>query len=257
MKVEILGAHNTETDIARLPALLVDDVAALDAGGLTSSLPLERQHGIKAVLLTHHHFDHTRDLIMLGANDTAPSSTVDVYGLRDTLEVVYMYLLDGKLYKDYTAWPSLEAPRLRLKPIAPLQKFIVQGLTIMPVAVSHSAPAVGYQVTSAEGRSIFYVGDTGTGLSECWEHISPDVLLVEVTGLNRMGDAMTKLRHLTPRMLVDELVKFREAKGHLPRVIATHIPVIYEEELRDELAEVGKELEMEMEVAYEGLVIEL
>jgi ribonuclease BN (tRNA processing enzyme) len=257
MKVEILGAHNTETDTARLPALLVDDVIALDAGGLTSSLPLERQQRIRVVLLTHHHFDHTRDLIMIGANDSVPPSTVDVYGLRDTLEVVSMYLLDGKMYKDYTTWPNPEAPRLRLRPIAPLQQLLIHGCVIMPVAVSHSAPAVGYQVTSDDGRSIFYVGDTGSGLSDCWERINPDVLFIEVTGLNRMGETMSKLRHLTPQLLVEELLQFQRMKGHIPRVIATHVPIIYEEELRDELAEAGKMLESELEVAYEGLVVEI
>ncbi|MBN1374599.1 MAG: MBL fold metallo-hydrolase [Dehalococcoidia bacterium] len=197
MKVEVLGAHNTETKFARLPCLLVDDAIALDAGGLSSSLSLERQQQIKAVLLTHHHFDHTRDLIMLGANDSTPPSTVDVYGLSDTLEVVYLYLLDGKMYKDYTQWPSSESPRLRLKPIAPLQQLAVEGHTVLPVTVGHSVPSVGYQVSSGSGNSIFYAGDTGAGLSDCWQQISPDVLFIEVTGLNRMEEPMSRLRHLT------------------------------------------------------------
>ena len=118
MKIEILGAHNTETNRFRLPCLLVDDQIALDAGGLTSSLALDKQQRIKAVLLTHRHFDHTKDLVMLGANDSMPPSTVDIYGLHDTLEAVYLYLLDGKMYRDYTQWPSKDQPRLRLKPIA-------------------------------------------------------------------------------------------------------------------------------------------
>jgi hypothetical protein len=46
MKIEMLGAHNTETDKARLPSVLVDDVIALDAGGLAASLSLERQQHI-------------------------------------------------------------------------------------------------------------------------------------------------------------------------------------------------------------------
>ena len=128
MKIEILGAHNSETDKARLPSLLVDDIIALDAGGLTSSLSLQRQHQITSVLLTHHHFDHTRDLVTLGSNDTHPPSTVDVYGLPETLEVVYKYLLDGKMYKDYTQWPKVEAPRLLLKPLEPYQHTRDRGL---------------------------------------------------------------------------------------------------------------------------------
>lgn len=257
MKIEVLGAHNTETDSARLPCLLVDDTIALDAGGLTSSLSLERQRSVEAVLLTHHHFDHTRDLIMLCANGPMPPATVDVYGLRDTLEVVYRYLLDGKMYKDYTEWPSAEAPRMRLKPVAPLQKYVIGANTFMPVMVNHTVPAVGYLVTAGSGSSIFYAGDTGTGLLECWQLIDPNVLFIEVTGLNSMAESMSKVRHLTPYMLVQELTDFQRIKGHLPRVIATHIPVAFEDELREELAEAGKQLEMELEIAYEGLTIEV
>ncbi len=41
MRVRILGAHNLESKETALTCLLVDDVIALDAGALTSNLPLE------------------------------------------------------------------------------------------------------------------------------------------------------------------------------------------------------------------------
>jgi len=257
MKIEMLGAHNTETDKARLPSMLVDDVIALDAGGLTSSLSLERQQRIKTVLLTHHHFDHCKDLIMLGANNSQPPSTVDVYGLRDTLEIVYLYLLDGKMYRDYTCWPSAENPRLKLKPVALFQTMILQNLEVMPLPVSHSVPAVGYFVRVENGKSIFYAGDTGPGLSGCWERIAPDLLVIEVTHLNREQENMDRLRHMTPGMLAGELTEFRTARGYLPRVIVDNLPVAYEDEIRAELTAAGKQIEMEIEIGYEGLTIEL
>ncbi len=257
MKIEILGAHNTETDKARLPSVLVDDVMALDAGGLTASLPLERQQQIKAVFLTHHHFDHCKDLIMLGANNSLPPSTIDVYGLRDTLEVVYLYLLDGKMYRDYTCWPSAENPRLKLKPIALFQPLLMQNLEVLPLPVSHTVPAVGYLVKEENGKSIFYAGDTGPGLAGCWERIAPDLIVIEVTGLNRVQEEMERLRHMTPGLLGQELAEFRKARGYLPRVIVSHVPVAYEDEVREEIAAAGKQLEMELEVGYEGLTIEL
>lgn len=257
MKIEVLGAHNTETDRFRLPCLLIDGEVALDAGGLACSLPLERQHTVGAVLLTHHHFDHTKDLVMLGANDSLPPSTVEVYGLRDTLEAVYLYLLDGKMYRDYTQWPSRERPRLLLKPVAPYQQLLIRRHDVVPVPVSHTTPAVGYLVKAEDGKSVFYTGDTGNGLTECWESINPDVLIIEVTGLNRMEQEMARLRHLTPLLLAEELLQFRRLKGHIPRVIITHLPALYEEEMRQEIADAGKMLEMELEVGYEGLTIDL
>ncbi|MFA5079434.1 MAG: MBL fold metallo-hydrolase, partial [Dehalococcoidia bacterium] len=145
MRIEVLGAHNTETDRTRLPCLLVDGTVALDAGGLTASLSLERQQQIKSVLLTHHHFDHCKDLIMLGAN-SLPGSTIDVYGLHDTLETVYLYLLDGKLYRDYTGWPSADSPRMKLNPVAVFQPISLHDLEVLPLPVSHSVPSAGYFV---------------------------------------------------------------------------------------------------------------
>lgn len=68
MKVQILGAHNAETKEARLVSLLIDDILAIDAGGLTSTLSLAAQQRIRTILITHHHFDHIRDLVTLGMN---------------------------------------------------------------------------------------------------------------------------------------------------------------------------------------------
>ena len=257
MKIEILGAHNSETDKARLPCLLVDSVIALDAGGLTASLNLERQHLITSVLLTHHHFDHTRDLITLAANDTIPPSTVDVYGLPETLEVVYKYLLDGKMYRDYTQWPRVEAPRLLLKPVVPLQQLVIAGNMVMPVPVNHTAPAVGYLVTSRNGKSIFYTGDTGPGLSSCWENITPNVVFIEITGLNGMEAAMRELKHLTPALLTEELQQFQKMKGYMPRVIASHVSTLWEDKLREELDLAVKKLGHTIEIGHEGQVITL
>jgi len=84
MKVQILGAHNLESANTRLVSLLVDDVLALDAGSLTSSLSFEAQAGGKAILLTHHHFDHMRDIATIGLNGYS-LGIIQVCGTRSTL----------------------------------------------------------------------------------------------------------------------------------------------------------------------------
>ena len=52
MEIEILGAHNCESRDARLVSLLIDHTLVIDAGSITSSLPVSAQQGTKAVLLT-------------------------------------------------------------------------------------------------------------------------------------------------------------------------------------------------------------
>ena len=68
MQVRILGAHCIEAQGLRMSSILIDDILALDAGGLTAGLSQLEQEKIRAVFLTHHHFDHSRDLITLAAS---------------------------------------------------------------------------------------------------------------------------------------------------------------------------------------------
>ena len=81
MKIQFLGAHNCESATTRLVSILIDDVLALDAGSLTSTLSIEAQLNLKAVLLTHHHYDHIRDIPALGMNALFYDTSVPVYAL--------------------------------------------------------------------------------------------------------------------------------------------------------------------------------
>jgi len=56
MNLRILGAHRSDSEDSRCTSLLIDDTLVLDAGGLTSTMTIPAQLGLKAVLLTHHHY---------------------------------------------------------------------------------------------------------------------------------------------------------------------------------------------------------
>jgi len=257
MEVRILGAHSTEAEGLRLASFLIDSVLALDAGGLTSSLSLPEQQQVRAILLTHHHFDHTRDLVTFGANGAAFSAPVDVYALSQTLDVVNSCLLDGKMYADFSKWPSKEKPFLQLKVIEPFQRQNIQGYDVLPVPVQHTVPSVGYQVASKDGKSLFYTGDTGPGLAACWQYISPQLLIIEVSGINKAQDFLKSVGHLSAQLLKEELVQFRQAKRYLPRVVVIHIPPQFQRGVEQEVKEVAQELGISIDIGYEGMKITL
>jgi len=257
MEVRILGAHSSEAEGQRMVSLLIDGVLVLDAGGLTSALSLLEQQKVKAIMLTHHHFDHTRDLVTLGANGAAFSKPVDVYGLQQTLETVNFCLLDGKMYADFSKWPTREHPFLRLKAIEPLQKLNILGYDVLPVPVQHSVPCLGFQVTPKDGRNLFYTGDSGPGLAECWQQVSPQLLMIEVSGTNRSQDFLRSVGHLSAGLLKEELIQFRQIKGYLPRVVVIHIPPNFQKEVEQEVQAVAKELGIDIDIGYEGMKITL
>jgi cAMP phosphodiesterase len=258
VEIQILGAHLAELKGARLTSILIDGIVALDAGGLTSALSLSEQEKIRAVLLTHHHFDHTRDLVTLAANAGYYwRGQVVVYGLRYTLDIVTNCLLDGKIYTNFLEYPSREKPTLILEAIEPNNKRTIAGYDVLAAPVKHSVPAVGYEITSSDGKTLFYTSDTTVGVSDCWQHISPQLLVTEVAGPNKYGDWLKKAGHLCAEFLKEELKRFRQVKGYLPRIIVIHIGNIFEQEIRKEVARVAQELEADISLGYEDMKITL
>ncbi len=125
--------------------------------------------------------------------------------------------------------------------------------------MKHSVPSVGYQITSPQGKSFFYSGDTGNGLQDCWQHISPDLLVVEVTAADEYINSAREIKHLTPALLKEEMTSFHKIKGYLPQIITVHMfPHNPEkEEIIAELKRVAAELNTTIIPGYEGMRITL
>lgn len=255
MKIRILGAHNLESQKTRLLSLLVDGLLTIDAGGLTSSLSFAEQEQIKSILVTHGHYDHLRDIPVLALYRFYQAS-ISVYGLEAALEALSTHLVNGLIYPKFTERPSPENPTLRLFPLEPYRPAVIEGYQVLPLPVKHTTPAVGYLI-SRNGRSFFYSGDAGPGVASCWDHISPQLLLLDVTLPNQFTPQAEEAGHLTPELAGQELAKFRQYKGYLPRVIFIHLSPQFEGQIREEAAKVAQELGGNIELAFEGMELEV
>jgi len=256
MKISFLGAHNTESKSTRLISLLVDDILALDAGALTSSLTFPEQLKLRAILLTHQHYDHIRDIPLLAMNLFLNKATIDVYSLLPVREAIVNCLLDGNQYPRFLEKPEGKET-VRFHIVEPYRMVQIEDYSIMPVPVVHSVPTVGYQVTSSDGKSMFYTGDTGPGLFNSWQYVSPQLVITEVTASDRYLEFGRESGHLTPSLLREELVSFQEIKGYLPEVVAVHMNPEMEAEIEAELTVVARDLGNSVTLAYEGRQLEL
>jgi ribonuclease BN (tRNA processing enzyme) len=254
MELEILGAHNCESRDAKLTSLLIDRSVAIDAGSLTSSLSIKAQRRVKAILITHHHFDHIRDLATLGMN-AYMWRTIDVYALDSVLGVISSHLLNEVLYPDFRDKPSPEKPALKFCPLEPSKEVIIEGYTVLPLPVNHSVPTIGYQVTAPDKKSFFYTGDTGRNPSSLWEAISPGLLVTEVTLSDKFESFAQDTGHLTPRLLKQELLDFKRVRGFLPPIVTVHMSPHIEAEIKEEVALVAKELAAKITPGYEGMKV--
>lgn len=256
MQLRVLGAHNMESRDTRMESHLIDDVLALDAGGLTRALTFDEQKGIRAIILSHRHFDHVKDLLPLGIAVRNSGVTVDIYAIQDTVDFVTSKLLDGSLFPDFLGFPSKENPVFRMNVVEFNKEFKVLDYTAMAVPVPHAVPAAGFQISS-NNTKLFYTGDTGRGLSDNWPDVSPDVLLTEVTFANEMEETADHVGHLTPALLKESLDKFKGHHNYVPRVIISHMNPPWEEKIRQELKQLTKETGIEFQVGDADSVFEL
>jgi cAMP phosphodiesterase len=256
MQIQILGAHNIESQDSRQVSLLIDDVLAIEAGALTSSLSFEAQQKLRAVLLTHQHYDHIRDIPALGMNFLLYENTLEIYSIQPVCEALANHLLNDELYPNFMEKPPGK-PAIRFRVLEPNRAESIGGYSVLAVPVSHSVPTVGYQVTSADGKTVFYTADTGPGLADCWQRVSPQLLIIEVTAPNRYEEFAHHAGHLTPALLRQELERFREIKGYLPPVVLVHLNPLEEKTIEAEIAVVASSVNATIQLGYEGMRIQL
>ena len=251
MIIRFLGTHNAESKNTRLVSFLIDDVLAVDAGSLVSELTFAEQKKIKAILLSHGHYDHIRAVPAFAFNNS--DRNTKVIATPKTLEILSSHLIDGVVYPEFTSEASfLRKATLRLVPVDLFERQRIEGYEVMAVPVRHNLDGVGFQITSGDGKTLFYTGDTGPGLSSMWGKISPQLIIADLTWPNSLADAAKDAGHLCPEMLREELIEFRRTNDYLPKVTIIHMSPQHESEIEREVREVAKSLGISIDIAHEG-----
>jgi ribonuclease BN (tRNA processing enzyme) len=250
MIIRFLGTHNAESKNTRLVSFLIDDVLAVDAGSLVSELTFAEQKKVKAILLSHGHYDHIRAVPAFAFNNS--DRTTKVIATQKTLEILSSHLIDGVVYPEFTSDASfLQKATLKLVPLEPFKPRNIEGYKVRAVPVQHNLNGVGFEITS-EDRTLFYTGDTGPGLSSIWGNISPQLIITDVTWPNSLSTAARDAGHLCPKMLEKELAEFRRLKGYFPRVVIIHLSPQHEPEIEREVREIAESLGISIDIAHEG-----
>ena len=251
MIIRFLGTHNAESRNTRLVSLLIDDVLVVDAGSFTSELSFPEQKKIRAILLSHGHYDHIRGIPAFAFNNS--NHTTKVFATSQTLELLSSHLVDGVIYPKFTERNSfLEKTVLELLTLEHFKTQNIEDYQVLAIPMNHPAGAVGFEITSKDGKKVFYTGDTGPGLASIWEYISPHLLIVEATFPNRLESMARDAGHLCPEMLKGELIDFHGVKGYFPQVILIHLSPQFEEEIKEEAQEIARELKLSIGIACEG-----
>jgi 3',5'-cyclic-nucleotide phosphodiesterase len=239
MELRVLGCHGGETPRHRTSAFLVGETLAIDAGSLTSGLDLAAQYKLEAVLVSHAHLDHTRDLATIVDNRVQVGAPpLIVAATRATLDVLAAHFFNNLLWPDFTKIPSPSAPGVVLLPLDIEVPTLVAGHMVRAVRVDHTIETCAFIVTSPNGRSLAYSGDTGP-TERLWPVLQAETdlraLILEVSFPDRETELAVQSGHLTPAMMERELTKL--ARPELP-VLLFHIKPAFQSEVEKECARI-------------------
>jgi cAMP phosphodiesterase len=179
--------------------------------------------------------------------------TTRVIGTPQTLDILSSHLIDGVVYPEFTSKDSfLQKATIKLVPLELFKRQNIEGYEVLAVPAQHPLDGVGFAVTSGDGKTLCYTGDTGPGLSSIWENISPQLLIIDVTWPNSLANSAKDAGHLCPEMLKDELIEFRRMKDYLPAVVTVHMSPQHEPEIKKEVRKVARLLGISIDIAREG-----
>lgn len=241
MKVTLLrSAFSVDEGVENqfLTSYLVNESVAIDAGCVGLMGETQRQSLVKHIFLSHTHLDHIASLPIFVENAyEAKRDCVIVYGSQAVLDCLRSDIFNNRVWPDFIALSSEEAPFLKLAKIEAGQTVELDGLKVTPVNVNHVVPTLGFIVSDSQA-AVVIVSDTGP-TDDIWnlanESPALKAVFLEVTFPDSMSRLAEIAKHLTPSTLAGEVRKLRRP---VP-VFAVHIKARYHTQIVAELDALG------------------
>lgn len=235
MKIKILGCYGAEFPGFKTMSFLINDSVLLDAGSVTSSLSIEEQERLTDILITHSHLDHIKDILFLADNLTGRiKNPINLVTTKEISAIIQTYFFNNTIWPDFTLIPTINEPVVRFKIIRTEERFKIDHLSVMAVAVNHTVDGVAYILSDPDG-TIIHSGDTGP-TERLWQVangiIDLKAVFVETSFPNEMTELAQISKHLTPNMLKEELKKFK--RSDIP-VYVVHMKPQYLDILKEEI----------------------
>ena len=237
MELRVIGCHGGETPKHRTSAFVVDDRVAIDAGSLTSGMELKAQAALEAVLVSHAHLDHIRDLSTIADNRCQMGcAPLIVAGTRATLGVLKKHFFNNLVWPDFSTIPSKRKPAIRYLELKSEKPTMVAGYEVTAIPVSHTIDCSAFTVRGPHG-TLAYSGDTGP-TDRLWQVLNETddlkALLMEVSFPNEQARLARDSGHHTPETLGRDMKKLIR-RAELPTLLY-HIKPTFERIVERECA---------------------
>jgi cAMP phosphodiesterase len=205
-----------------LSSYVIDDVVAIDSGGLGLQGDLPSQFGVHDIFLTHSHMDHIASLPIFLENVFQSSDRcVTLHASAATIESLRRDVFNDRVWPDFIGMSENGPPFVKVEVLEPGRPVEVMGLRLTPIPVDHAVPTLGFLV-EAPGVAVASPSDTGP-TEEFWHAAGAaadlKAVFLEASFPDVMSDLAITAKHLTPAMFAAEA---RKLTRQVP-FIAVHI----------------------------------
>ena len=240
MKIRILGCSGGLAPGHKTTSFLVNGSVLVDAGTVSEALEIHELKKIRAILVSHTHLDHIKDLLTLADNlNFLGSRGVALAAVGPVLDGLLTHFFNGKICPDFTRIPSPDSAIF-----TPLRLFMektvaLDGIEATPVAVNHTAVCSAF-VVKENGRGFMYTADSGR-TERCWDLAGKDdgieMIMADVSFPNSMDSLATLSGHMTPAVLKECIHSY----GLQDKTIyVTHMKPYFCKEIMAELTNMGE-----------------
>ena len=217
---------------------MLDRRIAIDAGALTSALNIPSQCALEAVLISHAHLDHIRDLSTIADNRVQNGAPpLKVCATAETLRALRNHFFNDQLWPDFTKIPTEQGSTIELIELASDTFNVIQGYRVRPIPVSHTIDCSGFLVDDGTS-AIAYSGDTAAtdGLWNVLNAVTNlRALLLEVSFPESHRELAIRSGHHTPSSLSADLRKYKAPKD-LPTLLY-HMKPTFQDAIERECAQ--------------------
>jgi ribonuclease BN (tRNA processing enzyme) len=224
MKVVLVpSASGVERSYHYLSSYVIDDVVAIDAGGLGFHGDLAAQARIRHVFLTHTHLDHTASLPIFLENvyGVHPEGVV-IHGGAAVLDSLQKDIFNDRVMPDFIRISrERKPPFLQLSLLEENKTVEVEGLRITPVGVNHVVPAFAFVI---EGKQTALAVVTDTAPTKAiWKRLERTANLKAVFLEASFPNAMASLAEISGHLTSDQFHEEAAKVGPEVQVIAVHL----------------------------------
>lgn len=238
MIVRIIGCDGGVSPAGKATSYLIDDELLIDAGSVAEGISLEEQARLGAILISHAHLDHIKDLAFLCDNCLGiRERPFEVYCNHYVREAILRHLFNDVIWPDFSRLPSPQAPIIRFHTIGQEQALLLGQYKITPVEVNHPGNALGF-VVEKEAASLLFTQDTGP-TQRIWqvarEQTNLKAIFTEASFPNHLAQLAARSHHHTPHSLAEEIPKM---PADIPIYLGHFKPNFYAK-LQREIQQIG------------------